>query len=454
MQLVTHMSESQTTQSVGNVAPRQENNFVPESQARTTVIIPCHNYGRYLSWCISSVLHQTCLPKEIIVIDDDSNDETEEVARAFGAQIRYLKVGFRNAQKTRNHALDIASGEYVLYIDADDFLDNDALKLMENELDNNPELRLVYGDRFNFGDPELAKQLGFSPHWASRDFSIELLHRFNFISMPSLIRRKYFQGFDERIRLNQDWEAWLSLVHSDRHAKRISRPVYYHRFHGKNKTGAENEFTERLKIMLKHEFFASAATRDERGKARQMTMLPWNRPTLHVVIHSLERVDLTVLDQTLNNLKQARIVAYIFADLNGATDKKLRELLVNHKVTLHQSPANSVEKFVRTFASTASRFVADKDFFAITDFSAPASLDMLSFMGLDGKPQVYVSEGKDSLLNASRLEQTHLIVLNGKALRQLLYNYGSPYGFLRRMGHRIMDELNRHLLWRFAPAKQ
>ncbi|MDP2785865.1 MAG: glycosyltransferase [Sulfurimicrobium sp.] len=425
----------------------------PNNLLKTSVIIPCHNYGRFLSWCISSVLHQTCSPKEIIVIDDDSNDETEEVAHSFGTQIRYLKVSFRNAQKTRNYALDIANGEYVLYIDADDFLDNDTLQLMENELDSNPELRLVYGDRFNFGDPVLMKQLGFLPHWTSRDFSLDLLHRFNFISMPSLIRRKYFQGFDERIRLNQDWEAWLSLIQFDHHAKRIPRPLCYVRFHGKNKAGSENEFTERLKIMLKHELFASAAA-PESSKARQMMLLPWKRPTIYVVIHSLERVDLALLDQTLQNWKRARIVAYFLSDMNGATDKRLRELLAKHKVSFHQSPANSVEKFVRAFISTAVRFIADKDFFVITDFSAPSLLDIPRFLDQSGKPQVYVSDGKDSLLNASRLEQTHLIVLNGRALRHLLYIYGIPCGFLRRIGHRILDDLNRHLLWRFAPAKQ
>lgn len=296
------MYEGQLTHVVDSMEPCQEIN--KGAKPKTSVIIPCHNYGRFLSWCITSVIHQSLPAEEIIVIDDDSNDETEEVARSFGAQIRYLKVGFRNAQKTRNHALDIAIGEYVLYVDADDFLDNDALQLMENELDSDPELRLVYGDRFNFGAPVLTKQLGFSPHWTSRDFSIDRLHRSNFISMPSLIRRKYFQGFDERIRLNQDWEAWLSLAQSDHHAKRIPRPVFYHRFHGKNKTVSENEFTERLKIMLKHEFVASAAT-PEGGKARQMMLLP-------------------------------------LSDLNGTADKRLRELLAKHKVSFHPSPSRSV----------------------------------------------------------------------------------------------------------------
>lgn len=445
------MYESHSTHMVGSMEPCQ--NINKGAKPKTSVIIPCHNYGRFLSWCISSVLHQTCSPKEIIVIDDDSNDATEEVARSFGAQIRYLKVSFRNAQKTRNYALGIARGEYVLYIDADDFLDNDALQLMENELDNDPELRLVYGDRFNFGDPVLTKRLGFSPHWTSREFSLDLLHRANFISMPSLIRRKCFQGFDEQIRLNQDWEAWLSLVQSDHHAKWISRPLCYVRYHGKNKTGSENELTERLKIMLKHELFALTAI-PRSSKAQQMALLPWKRTTIHVMIHSLERVDLSTLDQTLHNWKRARIVAYFLSGLNGAAGKHLCNLLAKHKVSFNQSPATSAEEFLRAFVNTAVRFITDKDFFVISDFSGYPLTGVPCFLCQSDKPQVYVSDGKDSLFDASRLEQTHLIILNGRALRHLLYIYESPYGLLRHLGHRILDELHRHLLWRFAPAKQ
>ena len=445
------MYESQLTHVVDSMEQCQEINKC--AKPKTSVIIPCHNYGRFLSWCITSVIHQSRPAEEIIIIDDDSNDATEEVARSFGAQIRYLKVSFRNAQKTRNYALGIARGEYVLYIDADDFLDNDALQLMENELDNDPELRLVYGDRFNFGDPVLTKRLGFSPHWTSREFSLDLLHRANFISMPSLIRRKCFQGFDEQIRLNQDWEAWLSLVQSDQHAKWISRPLCYVRYHGKNKTGSENELTERLKIMLKHELFALTAI-PRSGKAQQMALLPWKRTTIHVMIHSLERVDLSTLDQTLHNWKRARIVVHFLSDLSGTADKRLHELLAKHKVSFHQSSASSVEEFLRAFVSTAVRFITDKDFFVITDFSGKSFSGVPYFLGQGDKPQVYLSDGKDSLFCASGLEQTHLIILNGRALRHLLYIYESHYNLLRRLGHRILDELHRHLLWRFAPAKQ
>jgi glycosyltransferase involved in cell wall biosynthesis len=423
----------------------------PESKPRTSVIIPCHNYGRFLSWCITSAIHQSRSAKEIIVIDDDSDDETEAVARTFGDQICYLKVHYRNAQKTRNHALGCATGEYVLYIDADDFLDNDALLLMEAQLDKNPDLRLVYSDRFNFGDLRLAEELGFSPHWESRDFSIDKLRRANFISMPSLIRRKDFRGFDERIRLNQDWEAWLSLLQADHHAARIARPLYCHRFHGKNKTVQENELTERLKIMLAHGLVGTVIARQS-GEFMDFQFAPWRRSTIHILIHSANRVDLNVLAETLQHWKTARIVAYLFPQLNGAQpEQQLEEILKVRSVPVEPTPAVTVEAFLRGFLSTAYRFANDDDIFVMTDFSKPCALPT-DFLNPTDQPQACIDEESGSFINIRSIENTHFVALNGRALRQLLYIFEPPPNRLRRLWHKLESMLHRHLLWRFSSS--
>ena len=118
---------------------------------KTSVIVPCHNYGRYLSWALASILHQTKPAREILVIDDSSDDETAEVTRSYGDKVRYYRVSFKCAQRTRNFGLEQAQGEYVLFLDADDFLDNTCLEILERELDENPSVKLAYSGRFHFG---------------------------------------------------------------------------------------------------------------------------------------------------------------------------------------------------------------------------------------------------------------------------------------------------------------
>lgn len=218
---------------------------------KISVIITCHNYGRFLNQAIDSALFQSVKPKEIIVINDASDDNTDEVARSFEDKIKYYVVDFKNAQKTRNFGLKKSSGEYVVYLDADDYLREDFLYKMQKEMENDDELLLVYSDRNHIGDEKILDSVGAKELWRSEDYSYENLMRYNYISITSLIRRDKFTGFDEDINRFQDWEAWLTLLKGG-NAKRIPEPLFTVRFHGENKTIKVGGMLERVKILTKH----------------------------------------------------------------------------------------------------------------------------------------------------------------------------------------------------------
>lgn len=219
---------------------------------KTTVIIPCHNYGQFLSWAISSALHQSRPPKEILVIDDSSTDNTDVVAAAYKDKISYFRVNFRCAQQTRNFGLAQATGEYILFLDADDFLDNQALELLERELDSDESLKLAYSGRYNFGNWQEFDELDFDYTFIPSAFDITQLRQDNYITMPSLFRRSGFPGFDPKIKRFQDWDAWLSFLSSNTDAKCVPFPLHHARFHGRNKTLNVESSTERFKVMAKH----------------------------------------------------------------------------------------------------------------------------------------------------------------------------------------------------------
>lgn len=418
----------------------------PAKVQRTTVIIPCHNYGRYLSWCIESVLHQTRAAGEIIVVDDASDDETEAVARSFGDRIRYYRVDFRNAQKTRNFGFEKATLDYVLYVDADDFLDNDALYLMEAEMAANPQLRLVYSDRIHVGDPALTIQLGPDNHWRTQDFSLETLHRANFISMPSLLRRSTFAGFDERIRLNQDWDAWLGTLQDDAHAKRIARPLFYYRFHGKNKTVQENELTERFKIMIKHELIRTLTAGDE------------GRPTLakrssraYIAIHSVSNADASTLTSALSKLRNCNVEIHL---IGSASDVQTEAALKQSGLPIKHTPAVSTEAFLRRFLPTAVRYMQHDDIFVIADLTSLPDLAALSALHQREDATTYTPEGADRILQMRAFEELGFLAMNGKALRHLLYIYEKPNDRLRRLQFKAEEFLAKHVLWRLTTRHQ
>lgn len=92
---------------------------------KVSVIIPAYNAEKTLSKAIDSALAQTLRDIEIIVVDDGSTDSTRSIVESYGSKIRtVLKDKNEGLSAARNSAIDIAVGEYVTYVDADDFIES------------------------------------------------------------------------------------------------------------------------------------------------------------------------------------------------------------------------------------------------------------------------------------------------------------------------------------------
>lgn len=116
---------------------------------KVTVYVPSHDYGRYLQQCLSSLARQTFLNWDAIIIDDASVDDTAAIATAFSESLPGQVQVIRNSEQkglrvAANTALEAARGEYLMRLDADDWLDENALLVLSNFLDLHPEVGLVY----------------------------------------------------------------------------------------------------------------------------------------------------------------------------------------------------------------------------------------------------------------------------------------------------------------------
>jgi len=87
-----------------------------------SILIPCFNAENYIRQCIESALTQTHADKEIIVVDDGSTDGSLDIIRSFGDRIRWESGPNRGGNAARNRLLELARGEWLQYLDADDFL--------------------------------------------------------------------------------------------------------------------------------------------------------------------------------------------------------------------------------------------------------------------------------------------------------------------------------------------
>ncbi|WP_208712057.1 glycosyltransferase family A protein [Sinomonas sp. R1AF57] len=130
----------------------------PVSESATpgsvSVVIPCYNYARYVEDCVASVLSQTGAQVEVIVVDDKSTDESLSVATALSARDPRVVVlaNERNSGmvETFNNGLSIASGEFLVRLDADDLLTPGSLERALAVFRAFPSVSLVYGRPLHF----------------------------------------------------------------------------------------------------------------------------------------------------------------------------------------------------------------------------------------------------------------------------------------------------------------
>lgn len=96
-----------------------------------TVIVPVYNVEQYLRQCLDSILNQTYQEIEVLLINDGSTDASDEICREYAERdnrIRYFVKENGGLSDARNYALDRAEGEYVTFVDSDDFLMEQALE--------------------------------------------------------------------------------------------------------------------------------------------------------------------------------------------------------------------------------------------------------------------------------------------------------------------------------------
>lgn len=113
-------------------------------QPLISVIIPVYGVKKYISQCLESVINQTYKNLEIIVVNDGTKDRSADIAKEYAAKDSRIKVyDFKNGglSVARNRGLEIATGEYISYLDSDDWLDTKMYEtLLETAMKNEADM--------------------------------------------------------------------------------------------------------------------------------------------------------------------------------------------------------------------------------------------------------------------------------------------------------------------------
>jgi glycosyltransferase involved in cell wall biosynthesis len=110
-----------------------------------SILIPCHNAERWVAEAIESALAQAWPKTEIIVVDDGSTDGSLDVIKQFGDRIRWETGPKRGGNPARNRLLELARGQWLQYLDADDYLLPDKIAKQAEFLDSHPDTDVIFG---------------------------------------------------------------------------------------------------------------------------------------------------------------------------------------------------------------------------------------------------------------------------------------------------------------------
>ncbi|HEV8539692.1 MAG TPA: glycosyltransferase family A protein [Nitrospiraceae bacterium] len=196
-----------------------------------SVVIPLYNAVEVIAETIRSVLAQTWLDREILVIDDGSTDGSTDVVATFGDRVRYYRFDNAGVAKSRNRGIALSQGQYVALMDHDDLWDPTKLEKQVQVLQSRPEVGLVYTGIVHLernGRPR--KKFSTGP--SSRFYQL-FVKGFGPTPSAAMLRRSVIDqagGFDERFASAglDDHEFWPRVAQHCEIAL-IDEPLTYHR---------------------------------------------------------------------------------------------------------------------------------------------------------------------------------------------------------------------------------
>lgn len=201
------------------------------------VLVPCHNYGQYLTEAIQSIAEQTIAPAELVVIDDGSTDETPEVLSRLMREFPQLPwkvvrheqaIGF---VPTLREGIAISEAPLIAHVDADDRVMPRYLESLCAALDAHAEAGYAYPRMRLFGNESGVYLSGpFNP--------ARLVYEGNYIPHIGIMRRSAYErtrGYRDLVT-HIDWDLWLSFLNADIPGMFVDEVLYEWRRHGGSMT--------------------------------------------------------------------------------------------------------------------------------------------------------------------------------------------------------------------------
>jgi len=427
-----------------------------------TVYITNYNYEKYIKKAIESVLNQTFHDFELIIIDDGSTDGSRKIIRPYenNAKVRIIFQENKGLNRTSNIALKAARGEYIMRLDADDFLDPNALLVMTNIMKSNPDLGMVFPDYYYVDENDWI--IG---QERRHDFqnSVKLLDQpangaCTLIRKCSLIG---LGGYCEDYRCQDGYDLWLQFI--EKHEVRnVNLPLFYYRRHGNNLT-ENNELILTTRATIKE----AHAEKSKKPHINAIAILPVRGRKIDAGCLALEPLgDKLLIDWTIEAALNAKNVKSLIVttpddDILSHITKKYRDKVKTHtrsielareNIALDDSIKEVLEKFHYDFeiqclalltieAPFRSAMYIDKAVNTMRIFDVEIVIGVIPennlFFQHNGQGMQIIGT---SNLNSIRYERDYIYrKLCGMHLLSAGYYNNEKSGFDGKIGHVVFD---------------
>ena len=202
-----------------------------------SIYIVSKNYGKYVSKAINSILKQTYKNWELYLVNDNSADNTLKIFKKFKSKNKkILKVLNYNKntglQKISNDILKICNGQYILRLDADDYLHPKAIETMFKMIKNSLNTALIFPNFYTFNNS--SKKMKFNRYENKKNYNID--------DKPAhgaccLINKKIFNkigGYNTKFDRQDGYYLWLILLLNKYQISHCKKPLFFYRKHNKS----------------------------------------------------------------------------------------------------------------------------------------------------------------------------------------------------------------------------
>ena len=186
-----------------------------DSNPLVSIIIPAYNAEKYIQRALESALAQTYKDIEIIVIDDGSTDKTAEIIKTYqDPRIIYFFQKNQGQGPARNNGIKKSQGEYITFLDADDYYFPEKVEKQVRFLENHSEYQAVYCNALHFYSAHPLVFFKKKHNYHSGDIFKDLLES-SYINLNTIMVSRQILDkaglFNENRYCPEDWELWLKI---------------------------------------------------------------------------------------------------------------------------------------------------------------------------------------------------------------------------------------------------